>query len=156
MRRTDPSMRAEQLHGQSGTGVQSAKRRPAVVTWLSGGGLILAAAYLVRFAGGLSLPDLPLSVPRWYPSVTGAVWGSAFLASAVGLWAGRGWAPVLARGVGVFFVVWYWIDRLTLVRSDYARQSIPFSAGATALCLIGLFWTLSRRSVREFYQETKV
>lgn len=102
------------------------------------------------------MPDLPLSVPRWYPSVTGAVWGLAFLVSVLGLWTGRGWAPGLARGAGLLFVVWYWIDRLAFVRSDYAWHSIPFSAGATALCVAGLFWTLGRRSTREFYQETKV
>jgi hypothetical protein len=131
-------------------------RRPGLVTWLCLGGLILAAAYLLRFAGGLSIPDLPLSVPRWYPSVTGAIWGLGFLASVLGLWTGQRWAPALARGAGLLYVLWYWIDRLAFVRSDYARHSLPFSAGATALCLAGLLWTLSRQPVRDFYQETKV
>lgn len=76
--------------------------------------------------------------------------------SVAGLWTGRGWAPALARSAGLLFVVWYWIDRLAFVRSDYAWQSIPFSAGATALCLAGLFWTLRQRSTREFFQEIKV
>ncbi len=130
--------------------------RPILVTWLCFGGLILAAAYLIRFAGGLSIPDLSLTVPRWYPSLTGAVWGIAFLASVVGLWTGRRWAPWAARGASILFIIWYWIDRLVFVRSDYARATLPFSAGATVLCLAGLLWTLSRQSVREFFQESKV
>jgi hypothetical protein len=132
----------------------SSRKRPAVVTWLSLGGLTLGAIYLIRLAGGLMAPDLPLSVPRWYPPLTGAVWGIAWGVGAVGLFAGRAWAPRGVRILGAAFLAWYWIDRLLFVRSEHALRTMPFSLGVTALGAAFVILALRQPAVRRFFGES--
>jgi hypothetical protein len=128
-------------------------RRPAAVTWLSLGLLALGLAYLIRMVGGLTAPSLPLTVPRWYPALTGAVWGIAWCVDAVATFFGRRWAPHLIAGVGAAFLAWYWFDRLVFVRSEYALRSTPFSLGMTALGVILVVIVLHQPAVRGFFGE---
>ncbi len=110
-------------------------------------------AYLARFALGLALPDLPLSVPEWYLPATGLVWGLGGLAAVYGLFRGRPWAPSLVRWGSGMYLLWYWADRLLLARSEYARVSWP-AAALLSLAALGLLaWGLRRPAVRAYYRE---
>lgn len=131
----------------------SSRSRPAAVTWLSLGLLALGVPYLIRMAGSLTAPDLPLSVPRWYPGLTGAVWGIAWCAGAASAFFGRRWAPRVILAVGVAFLAWYWFDRMVFVRSAYALRTMPFSAGLTVLGVLLTVIVLRQPSVRAFFGE---
>lgn len=127
--------------------------RPILVTLLSLGVLILAAIPLVGLSAWFKLPDLPLSIPEWYLPLKNALWGLSGLALAVMLFRGHPLAPRIARGIGLALAIWYWIDRLLLVKSEHARQSHPAAAALTIFLILGLFGILSHRSVRIFYLE---
>ncbi len=128
-------------------------RRPRIVTWLALGVLIVSAGYLTRFVVGLRLPELPLTVPAWYVPVNGAVWGLSGLAVAYGLFRGRTWAPALLRLGGLAFLLWYWADRLLLVRTDYAVRTRPFSVFVTFLAVVAIAWVLRQSSVQAYFRE---
>lgn len=129
------------------------ERRPKLVTTLALGVLTLASLQLIRFGLGLTLPELPLSIPAWYISFTGAAWGFGSLFVAYGLFTGKTWAPAAARWGAVAMAVWYWVDRLLFARSDYAWRSIPASAGLTVVGLIAVWWILRIPHVRTYYGE---
>jgi hypothetical protein len=118
------------------------------------GVLILSAANWTRFFLALSLPGLPLSVPVWYLALVGLVWGSLGLLAVVGLSAGRAWAPALTGWGGTAFVLWLWIDRLLLVRSDYAARTRPFEL-IISLVLLGCVWWILRRPASRVYFQVR-
>ena len=132
----------------------SSRRRPAAVTWLSLGLLALGLVYLIRMAGGLTAPDLPLSVPHWYPPLTGAIWGIGWCVGATACFTGRRRAPRLIAVMGVAFLAWYWFDRLVFVRSEYALRTMPFSLGLTALGAAVVLAILRQSAVRGFFGES--
>jgi hypothetical protein len=125
--------------------------RPAAVTWLGCGGLILAAFFLARLALSLSLPALPLTVPRAYLSVTGAVWGGLGLAVGGGLLLGRRWAYPAAGFLAAGLTVWYWADRLLLVRTDYAQRSWPAALLVNAILLALVVYGWTHPSTRRYF-----
>jgi hypothetical protein len=127
--------------------------RPLAVTCIALGGLTFAVFYLGRFALSLPLPPLPLSVPRWYLPLTGALWGALGLALTVGLWRGIRWAYRVTFWAAPIYLVWYWADRLLLVRSDFAAASQPAALVVSAAALALLFWALTRSSTRDFFRE---
>lgn len=129
------------------------RRRPRFVTWLSVGVLTLAAVYLTRLGASLSAPVLPLTVPLLYLSLTGGVWGGVGLVLAFGLWTGRPWAPGWTRWTGVAFALWFWADRLLWMQSEFARNTLPLTAAATALALAVVWWGLRRPGTRPHFQE---
>jgi hypothetical protein len=114
---------------------------------------LVGLVYLTRLIGGLSLPELPLTVPRWYPALTGGVWAAAAGGAGWGLLTGQRRAPAFARAAALAFLAWYWADRLLLARSDYARSTLAFSAGVTFIAAGLLFWVLARPAVRSFFGE---
>ncbi|HET7012067.1 MAG TPA: hypothetical protein VFI11_14925 [Anaerolineales bacterium] len=126
--------------------------RPASVTCLGCGGLILAAVFLVRLALSLSLPALPLTIPPAYLTITGAVWGGLGLLVGTGLLLGRRWAyrgvPLLAAALGA----WYWADRLLLVQTDYAARSWPAAALASVLLLAVVVFLWTHPSARRYFR----
>lgn len=130
------------------------KRRPALVTWLSLGVLILAAVFWAGFVGGLSLPDLPFAVPIAYLLLRNAAWGTWGLLAALSAFFGKPWAPRLISWGGAVTVLWYWVDRLLLTRSDYARSSAPLAAVLTLAAVGALAIVLRRPSVRRYFQES--
>ncbi len=118
--------------------------------------LIFTAVQWTRLVVGLSLPDLPLTIPSWYLPMAGGVWGLLGLAAAFGLFGGRSWAPNLVRwGTGAFFI-WYWADRLLLARSDYALRSWPLAAALSAGVLVWITWSLRRPAVRAYFRENPI
>jgi hypothetical protein len=129
----------------------SSPRRPAAVTWLSLGLLALGLVYLIRMAGGLTAPELQLSVPHWYPPLTGAVWGGAWCVCAAASFTGRRWGPRSIAVIGVAFLAWYWFDRLAFVRSAYALRTMPFSLAVTALGALLVIAVLRQAAVRAYF-----
>jgi hypothetical protein len=117
--------------------------------------LSLGAIYLIRMAGGLMAPDLPLSVPRGYLPVTGAVWGLGWVTAAAALFTGRRWAPRMLAVLGAAFLVWYWADRLLFVRSEHALRTLPFSLALTAVGTALVLLALRQPSVRRYFGESK-
>lgn len=104
-----------------------------------------------RFALGIRLPGLPLTVPGWYIPLTGGVWGLAGLAFAFGLFTGRPWAMNAVLWGSIVYTGWYWADRLLFVRSDYARSTRPASIALTALGLGAVWLIMRRRDVRQYF-----
>lgn len=129
------------------------RQRPKLVTLISLGVLILATIQLARFALGLALPSLPLTVPPVYIPLTGLAWGLGAAVLAFALFFGRPWAPGAARWGVLAYAIWFWADRLLLVSSDYGRMSRPASLGLTVFFLLALWWTLRRPSVRNYFRE---
>lgn len=128
-------------------------KRPKIVTLVTLGVLTLATLHLARFALGVSLPDLPLTVPAFYIPFTGALWGAGALLVGVALFSGRRWAPAAARWGGLAYALWFWTDRLLLVETDYARRTRPASLALTAVALVGLWWILRWPQVRTYFRE---
>lgn len=100
-------------------------------------------------------PDLPLSVSRAYLVLTGVVWALAWLAAAYAMFTGRPWAPRFARGVGAAFLIWFWVDRLLWVRSEYALRTLPFTLGVTLLACALALLGLRQAAVRRFFGDLK-
>ncbi len=129
------------------------RRRPTVVTWVAAGVLTFAAFYLARLALSLSLPDLPLSVPSWYLPLTGAIWGGLALALGWGLLRGARRAYRFAFWMAPIYWLWYWADRLLLMRTDFAERSLPAALVLTSGGLILFWWALTRPKARAFFKE---
>lgn len=130
------------------------KQRPALVTWLSLGVLILAAVFWAGFAAGMSLPELPLAVPAAYLLLRNAAWGTWGLIAALGAFFGKPWAPRLISWGGLAFLAWFWADRLLLTRSEYAHSSAPQAAILTLAGAGAVTFVLRRPSVRRYFRES--
>lgn len=130
------------------------KRRPALVTWLSLGVLILAVVYWAGFVAGLSLPGLPFAVPASYLLIRNAAWGTWGLVAALSAFFGKPWAPRLISWGGLAYLAWYWGDRLLLAQSDYARSSAPQAAFLSVAAAGAAAFVLRRRSVRRYFRES--
>lgn len=133
----------------------TSESKPASVTWLGVVVLIITAVLLAGFAAGLSLPVLPLSLPRQYLLLRNGIWGLGGIAAALSLFTGRKWAPALARGWAGTLAVWYWGERLLYARSMYAKHSWPAALGLTAIGLTWMLWVLSRPRTRIYFTERR-
>jgi len=131
--------------------------RPFTVTLLALGVLTIAVLFLDRAFQAVRLWDflsgLPLSVSPLYLALSGVVFGLAGLPVAWGLWRGRAWAPRWTRNFALALVVYYWLDRLWLVRAEVARVNTPFAVAATILALGFCYGALRRRRARVFFGE---
>lgn len=106
-----------------------------------------------RLALAIRLPDLPLTVCKTYLILGGGAWGTATLLSASSLFRGTSWAPTLTRCTALALAVWYWLDRLVFVHTDYAQRSWPAAAFLTLLALACLHWALTRPAARAYFGE---
>jgi hypothetical protein len=105
--------------------------------------------------GSLQLPDLPFAAPPAYLLFRSVLWASWGLVAAGGAFLGRPWARPLLQGGGVALTVWYWVDRLWLAQSEYARLGLPFRAAAS-LAVLGLgLWILRRPEARRYFEENR-
>lgn len=138
---------------RSDPGSPPRRRRPPAVTWLAAAGLTLSTLFLARLVLNLDLSPRPLTVPPGYLPLTGAIWGTAWLALSVGLWRGSGRAYDLTFWTIPAFAFWYWIDRLAFHRSDYAGVSRPAALLCSAAIAAAAFVVLTRPSVRRFFRE---
>ena len=129
------------------------RRRPAYVTWLSLGVLTLAAVALSGLRAWSSLPDLPYAVPPLYLLIRNALWGVWGLLAAFGGFFGKSWAPRLIRLGGLSVVAWYWLDRLVLTQSEYARTNWLFAGLLTLAAIAFVAWVLRQPVVRSYFEE---
>lgn len=132
-------------------------RRPFGVTLLALGVLILAGINLDRFIEAIRLWEYLsqlLPVSPLYLAVTGLVWGLAGIPIALGLWRGWRWAPRLTRLGVLAYLLYYWVDRLSIENQSGQSVNLPFAAGATLVILVYVFWLLSLRKVKNFFGET--
>jgi hypothetical protein len=127
--------------------------RPRIVTWLASGVLILSILFIVRFFLSFQIPDLPLTTPQWYFSLTGFAWGLFGLILSYGLFQTFPWAFHTFFWGSLSFMVWYWIDRLLFARSDYSQVSWPASAILTVLSLGFLLWVQRRADIKAVFKE---
>lgn len=105
---------------------------------------------------GLSLPDLSLSVPRGYLFLKNGVWGLTGAFTAAVLFFGWSRALQWSRAVVLLFGIWYWIDRVAWMRSDFTRKSWPLALSITLVMISVTFWITSRKSVQAYFRENSV
>ncbi len=55
--------------------------------------------------------------------------------------------------VGVAFLLWYWADRLFLVRSEYGLRTLPFGLAVTLLASALVLLALRRPAARRYFGE---
>ncbi|MES0338743.1 MAG: hypothetical protein ABUK16_01965 [Anaerolineales bacterium] len=131
----------------------TSKSRPRPVTWLAAGVLTFSVMQLAGITAWVTLPDIPISVPKGYLLLKNGFWGSVGLIAAVALFFRCSWAPKLTYIGAIAYAGWLGIDRLLLQRSEFAKSSFPFTFGVITLCSLIVIWILSRPSVRQYYEE---
>jgi hypothetical protein len=129
--------------------------RPASVTILALAGLCLSAFNLLGVASGWErrtfLRALPLSLPPDYLIVSAAAWAVIFAALAMGLWRLKRWARLGALGASLLYAAQKWFDRVVFARSDFSRETLPFTLALTVLSLALVWGLLLRRKVRQSF-----
>ena len=147
-----------------GTFKPAAIRRPASVTLLTLGVLIITGLNLTRFVLSLRYWSFLTSQPgisQLYLALSGLVWTIAGAVLVWGLWQASGWAPRLMQAVALTYALYYWLDLLFL-RDHPLRGATPvisvvlptnwqFSAGVTLVCLAFMEWTLRRHNVKNYF-----
>ena len=118
--------------------------------------LTYSAIQIIGLMAGLSLPDLNLSVPRGYLFLKNGVWGLIGVFTATVLFFGWPRALQWTRGVVLLIGIWYWIDRLTWMRSDFIQRSWPAAVIVTLTIVIVIFGITFRKSVQAYYWENNV
>jgi len=104
----------------------------------------------------LPLPDLNLSVPRGYLFLKNGVWGLIGVFTAAVLFLGWPRALLWTRGVVLLTTIWYWIDRILWMRSDFTRRSWPAAVIVTLVIISVTLWFTHRKSVQAYYRENNV
>ena len=117
-------------------------RRPAAVTWLVIGVLIIAVSNGLRLTNAVEawafLSGLP-GVSPTYQAVTGLIWLVAGLWTALDLCRGRPHAPKLALGFIILYLIYAWIDLLLIAGerpTTLGGANIPFRAGLSVFVLV--------------------
>ena len=146
----------------------AAIKRPASVTLLTLGVLIITGLNLTRFLLSLRYWSFLTSQPGISPlylAISGLVWTIAGALLVWGLWQAKVWAPRLMQAVALTYALYYWLDLLFL-RDHPLRGATPvisvvlptnwqFSAGVTIVCLAFMVWTLGRHNVKIFFSMDK-
>lgn len=132
-------------------------RRPASVTWLVVGVLIVAGIYLLRAVLAVRdwsfLASLP-SVHPLYIFLTGLIWTLVLLPICWALWTGHVWAPRAVQAAVIVFLVYFWLDRLLLYHSfqpDGIDTALPFWVLASIFGLALLFWMSGNKKAKAFF-----
>jgi hypothetical protein len=118
---------------------------------LSIGVLFFSAVQFAGLTAGLALPDISLSVPVWYLLVKNGLWAVTSLVAGLGMFLGYAWALPLLRWTSVIINVWFWLDRVVLVRSASIREAWLLPVVFTLITLCGLFWLLGRESAKRYF-----
>lgn len=119
------------------------KRRPFSVTLLLVMVLLVAVWGATRFTAALRwrnvLTEFDSSLSVLYLSATGAGWGAAGGALALGILRRKRWAAAGSFAVIVLWVSEYWIERLFF---ETSRANLPFALTVSALFIAGLLANL--------------
>lgn len=129
------------------------RRRPWVVTFIS---LLVLTFSIVQFAGlsiWFRLPELELTVPRWYLPGRSLALGAGALVGAVGLFIGKNWSARYLRVLSVVYLLWFWADRLLIRSSPISRQALPFYGTLVSLGTLLLLWLLGWERVKAYVEE---
>jgi hypothetical protein len=82
---------------------------------------------------------LPLSA---YFIASGVVWGITSLAAAIGDWYRKSWALILT-GIGAgILTIWFWMEKLLLIRTPLATTNWLFNAILNLILLIFVISTV--------------
>jgi hypothetical protein len=129
--------------------------RPFSVTFLAVGVLSIAVTLLVRavttFIQNTYLSSLPLSATPTYLGLTGLMWGTACLVSAVGLWFGRVWAPKAVQGIAIIFTVYYWFEQIAIMENPLKASNWPFLILLNLALLVTTFIITYRPQAKSFF-----
>ncbi len=139
-------------------------RRPFSVTLLALGVLTIASLNLVRFVQAVRqwsfLASLP-SEPPLYLVLTALIWIATGVPLVWGLWKGKAWAPARCRAFTVAYAAYFWLERLFLFGRPRGGFSLPslaslpggglFSALATLVLLLFVFWALRRAGAKKYF-----
>ena len=98
------------------------------------------------------LTEIGISPGPLYLALTGAAWGLALLAAAVGLFFRQRWAPRFTRIAAVVLALAYWVDRLAFTRAANTQVNWPFAAGATVFLLAFTFSVLELDRQKRFFE----
>lgn len=136
------------------TALQEPIKRPAGVTILGGGVLIIACLNLVRFIQAVQqwdfLTNLPATSPL-YIALSGLVWGILALLLGWGILKGQGWAVMFARLGVLAYIGYIWLDRWLVQQSPDRWTNLPFMLGMTAIFGGWTFWYLSKPNIRNYF-----
>lgn len=133
-----------------------ALKRPFGVTLLSLGVLTIAVLNLTRLLSAirfwLFLEEI-LPISGLYLVGTGLIWAGFGLPLFWGLWHGFLWAPGFSRIASVAYLIYYWLDRLLLANHPGREANLPFAVGASLIGIGLIYWILSRRKAKVFFQK---
>ena len=76
---------------------------------------------------------LPLSA---YFIASGAVWGLTSLAAAIGDWYRKTWALILTGVGAIILTIWFWVEKLFLIRTSLATTNWLFDAIFNGILLV--------------------
>ncbi len=142
-----------------------APSRPLAVSLLTLGVLIMAVLHAARLV--LSIRQAPLifaqvGIAPAYLALTGLIWCLAGLRSAWGLYCRRSWVPGFTRSLAVAYAVYFWLDRLLIVRPNEAKPAwmlqIPpnwmFLVLTTIILLALVFGILAHKKIALYLGES--
>jgi hypothetical protein len=82
---------------------------------------------------------LPLSA---YFIASGAVWGIASIAAAIGSWYRKAWALILTGVGAVVLTIWFWVEKLFLIRTPLATTNWLFNVILNMILLVFVISTV--------------
>ncbi|MBN2045753.1 MAG: hypothetical protein JW757_12075 [Anaerolineales bacterium] len=130
-------------------------KRPWLVLLLFVLTLVFTISGLARVWNGIQyfnfLDELPIPVSPWYLVISGVIWGSFGLVTAVLVWWGSNLARRMMISGTIVYSVFYWLEQLFLMSSPLRKSNWPFLTLVTLT--IGSIVILSFRHprVREFF-----
>lgn len=135
----------------------SRRRRPPFVTLLGLVVFMLSSVNLASAVITIARRDVfaaeELAIPLEIISISGAIWGLAWLVVGVGLWRCKEWAR---KGALILFPAYTLVSlvvQVLLARGDYERDQFPFQI-VTSCLLVGIIaWGLTRRRTRLAFQQ---
>ena len=132
----------------------TAHHRPFLVTFLS---LIVLGLALLGWARLVqSIRDWAILAQRvgaWLPvyaAVGGCLWGLTGLPAVWGIWQRSLWVKRAVWTAALAYPGAYWVDLLFLASSPESKGNLVFSAGATLVWLVLVFFILSRRNTLDY------
>lgn len=123
------------------------QKRPFLLKVLAFCLLIITMSGALRLYGALTswnlLSELGLPVRPLYLAVYGGIQAVAALIGCFGLWFRQRWSLTYNLIFLPLILLWYWLDRLLLTRSEIANENLLFTVIATLIFLIFSMLSLS-------------
>lgn len=130
------------------------QKRPFLVTLLAFLVLIITIINLLRFINTVALwsflSGIP-GIPPFYLAATGLVWTFIGTILVWELWTGKPGAPIAIGIFTVFYLAYYWLERIVLTPNGNTMRNWPFSIVLSIFFILFIFWTLSRSDAKAFF-----